>query len=86
MALAYKLHIQVGCDNTAPFPLNHLHINSCKLQLAEISTATIYVGMVMWEWCCVITATYFVSQCHFYASSFLYLILCVFSIIVAENS
>ena len=24
----------------------------CKLQLAEISTAATYVGMVMWDWCC----------------------------------
>ena len=53
-----------------------------KLQL-EISTAATYVGMVMWEWCCVITATlyrYFVDQCHLYIllvlmKSFLYYII-----------
>ena len=36
------------------------------LQLAEISTAATYVGMVIWEWCCVIIASlyvYFVDQC-----------------------
>ena len=41
----------------------------CKLQLAEISTAASYVGMVMCEWRCVVTATlyvYFVDQCHPY--------------------
>ena len=58
MALVYKVytHIQSGSDNTAPFSHNHPYISSCKLQLAEISTTATYVGMVMWEWCCVITA------------------------------
>ena len=37
--------IQGGSDNTAPFPHNHPYINSCKLQLDEISTAATYVGM-----------------------------------------
>ena len=53
MALVYKVHIQGGSDNTAPFPHNHPYISSCKLQL-EISTAATYVGMIMWEWCCVL--------------------------------
>ena len=35
MALAYKVHIQGGSDNTAPLPNNHPYISSCKLQLAE---------------------------------------------------
>ena len=38
--------------------------------LAEIPSAGAYVEMVMWEWCCVITATfmciYFVAQFHPY--------------------
>ena len=39
----------------------------CKLQLAEVSSAATYVGMVICEWHCVITVTlyvYFVDQCH----------------------
>ena len=55
MALVFKVHIQGGSDNTAPFPHSHPYTSSCKLQLAEISTA----GMVMWEWCCVITTTFY---------------------------
>ena len=39
MALVYKAHIQGGSDNTASFPHNHPYISSCKLRLAEISTA-----------------------------------------------
>ena len=52
MGLVYKVYIQGGSDNTAPFAHNPPYISSCKLQLAEISTAATYVGMVMWEWCC----------------------------------
>ena len=51
------------------FPNNHPYISSCKLQLAEISTPATYIGMVIWEWCRVITGTlyvYFVDQCHPY--------------------
>ena len=60
-----------GSNNTAPLPNNHPYISSCKLQLAEISTAATcaYVGMVMCEWYCVITVTlyvYFTDQCHPY--------------------
>ena len=73
MALVYKVHIQGGSDNTTPSPHNHPYISSCKLQLAVISTAATYVGMVMWGWCCVITAplyVYFVDQCHASLHSF----------------
>ena len=68
VALVYKVHIQGG-SYKSPFPHNHPYISSCKLQIAEIPTAATYVGMVMWEWCCVITVTlyvYFVDQCHHY--------------------
>ena len=57
MALVYKVHIQGGSNNTTPLPNKYPYINSCKLQLSEISTAATYVGMFIWEWCCVITAT-----------------------------
>ena len=57
-------------DGTAPQSAhthNHPYISSCKVQLDEISTAATCVGMVMWELCCVITATlyvHFIDQCH----------------------
>ena len=69
MAVVYKLHIQGGSDNTMPFPLNHPYISTCMLQPAQMSTAATYVGMVMWEWCCVIFTrlyVYFVDQCYHY--------------------
>ena len=54
MALAYKVHIQGGGDNTALFPYNRPYISSCKLQLAVISTAAtfVYGCIYMWGWCC----------------------------------
>ena len=71
MVLICKVHLLGGSENTAPLLHSHPYIpvSSCKLQLAGISTAATYVGMVMWEWCCVITAilyVYFVDQCHPY--------------------
>ena len=52
------------CDN------NFSTITMYLLQLAEISIdAATCLGMAMWEWCCVITATlyvYFVDKCHPY--------------------
>ena len=57
ISLVYKVHKKGDSDNTAPFPHNHPCISSCKLQFAEIFTAATYVGMVMWEWCCIITTT-----------------------------
>ena len=51
MALVYKVHIQGGNDNIAPFPHNHPYISSWMLRLGKIAT---YVGIVVWEWCCVI--------------------------------
>ena len=74
MALVCKVHIQGGNNNTAPFLQNHPYIGSCKF---EISAAATYVGMVMWEGCCVITAPFYVhyvDQCHPYIfmKSFLY--------------
>ena len=57
---------------------NHHNINSCKLQLAEISTTATYVAMVMWEWCRDIIATlhvYFVEQCHPYINHFKIIVL-----------
>ena len=44
-------------------------------ELAEIPTVATYLGMVMWEWCCVVTATlyvYLVDQCHPYIFWFLW--------------
>ena len=38
----------------------HPYISSCKFQRAKISTSATYVGNVMWEWYCVITATLYV--------------------------
>ena len=69
LALVYKKRInknkdiQGGSDNTAPSHITitaPLYIISRKLQLAEISTAATYVGMIMCEWRCVITATLYV--------------------------
>ena len=61
---------QGGSDNIVLLTHNHSYTSSCKLQLRLffICAAT-YLGMVMWEWCCVITATfyvYFVDQFHLY--------------------
>ena len=56
MAVVYKVPIQSGSDNTAPLPHNIIS-----------QLVTTNVGMVMWEWCCVITAilyVYFVDHCH----------------------
>ena len=41
------------------FVSTSIYIYFSKLQLAKISTEATYVGMVMWEGCCVITASLF---------------------------
>ena len=60
-------HTVQGCGyKTAPLQHNHPYISSCKLQIAEISTAATYVVMVMWEWCTVTLYVYFVDHCYPY--------------------
>ena len=62
MALVHKVHIQGALPQ---LPHNHQYISSCKLQLAEISTAATYVLMVMWNWW-LPPCVYFVDQRHPY--------------------